>query len=304
MIYTCTLNPSIDYLVEVDKVEMGSLNRAKQTYFYPGGKGINVSRVLKRFGENSVALGFVGGFTGDFIINFLATEGIQQEFIRHEEPSRVNIKLKTDLETEINGSGANISAAQQQALYNQISMLTPNDYLVLAGSLPATISTEFYLSLAALCEKRGIPLVVDVSGPALKEVLKYRPLLIKPNQHELGELVGAEIHSKEEAIEYGRKLLAEGPQNVIVSMGGQGAVFINQEYTAVATVPTGQIKSTVGAGDSTVAGFLAAIVKGCSNLEAFQYGVAAGTATAFSTDLALKKDVEQMLAQIKVETVN
>ncbi|MHC0039693.1 1-phosphofructokinase [Pseudoneobacillus sp. C159] len=303
MIYTCTLNPSIDYLVELEQVNLGTLNRAKQTSFFPGGKGINVSRVLKRLEEASVALGYIGGFTGEFIKNFLAMEGIQQQFIHHVEPTRVNIKLKTKIETEINGTGANISLEQQQALYNQISKLTPSDYLVLAGSLPSSISLDFYKSLAALCEKNGVSLIVDVSGAPLKEALPYKPLLIKPNQHELGELVGATVTTKEEAFYYGRKLLEQGPQNVIVSMGGEGAVFINKELTATATVPKGEIKSTVGAGDSTVAGFLAMLVKGRSYLESFQFGVASGTATAFSTDLCQREDVEKILPQIKIEQV-
>jgi 1-phosphofructokinase len=301
MIYTCTLNPSIDYLVELEQVELGSLNRTERTSFYPGGKGINVSRVLKRLGEDSKALGFVGGFTGSFIKDYLTSEGIEQKFIEHEEPTRINIKLKSNGETEINGSGAFITEDQQQTLYKMVSELTENDYFVLAGSFPPSISAEYYESLAALCQEKGIPFVVDVSGPPLKEVLKYKPLLIKPNQHELGELVGATIHSKEDAFRYGKELLTHGPQNVIVSMGGEGAVLINEEITAFATVPKGKVKNSVGAGDSTVAGFLASFVKDGQHLEAFRYGVASGTATAFNTDLCKKSDVEKILPQIQVE---
>jgi 1-phosphofructokinase len=301
MIYTCTLNPSIDYLVELEHVELGSLNRTERTSFYPGGKGINVSRVLKRLGVDSKALGFVGGFTGGFIKDYLSSEGIEQEFIEHEKPTRINIKLKSNGETEINGSGAFISEVQQHTLYKMVSELTQQDYFVLAGSFPPSISSEFYESLAARCQEKGIPFVVDVSGPSLKDVLKYNPFFIKPNQHELGELVGATIESKEDAVIYGKKLLAHGPHNVIVSMGGEGAVLLNKEVTAFASVPKGEVKNSVGAGDSTVAGFLASFVKDGQHLEAFRYGVASGTATAFNADLCKKKDVEIILPQIKVE---
>jgi 1-phosphofructokinase len=301
MIYTCTLNPSIDYLVEIKHVELGSLNRTERTSFYPGGKGINVSRVLKRLGVNSKALGFLGGFTGDFIKDYLTREGIEQQFIEHEEPTRINVKLKSSTETELNGSGAFISEELQQTLYNKISELTNEDYFVLAGSYPPSISAAFYESLAALCQEKGIPLVVDVSGPSLKEVLKYNPLLIKPNQHELGELVGATIDSKEDAITYGKKLLEQGPQNVIVSMGGAGAVLINNELTVYATVPKGEVRNSVGAGDSTVAGFLASFVNNHNHLDAFRFGVASGTATAFSSDLCTQNEVENILPQIHVE---
>jgi 1-phosphofructokinase len=303
MIYTCTLNPSIDYLVELEDVCLGALNRTNKTSFYPGGKGINVSRVLRRLGIDNKALGFIGGFTGGFIKEFLEREGISHQFIEHEEPTRINIKLKVDQETEINGRGPFISESQKEELYNLISSLSRNDYFVLAGSYPPSISLEYYQSLAALCEKKGIPFVIDVSGPPLKEVLPYRPFLIKPNQHELAELIGQEISSKEEAITYGRQLLSNGPQNIIISMGGEGAVLINNDVTIVASVPKGTVKNSVGAGDSTVAGFLASYVQDGNIEEAFRHGVASGTATAFSTDLCTKEDVNHILSQIKLETL-
>jgi 1-phosphofructokinase len=300
MIYTCTLNPSIDYLVEMEDVQLGTLNRSNKTSFYPGGKGINVSRVLRRLGIDNKAFGFVGGFTGGFIKEFLDREGISHEFIDHVEPTRINIKLKTNQETEINGNGAFISDGQKQELYRKISALTKEDYFVLAGSFPSSISLDFYQSLAALCQDKKVPFVIDVSGTALKEVLKYKPFLIKPNQHELGELVGSTISSKEEAVTYAKELLTYGLRNVIVSMGGEGAVLVNNEMTAYATVPKGSLKNSVGAGDSTVAGFLASYVQHGNIVEAFQYGVASGTATAFSTDLCEKHEVDQLFSQIKV----
>ncbi|KAA0545293.1 1-phosphofructokinase [Bacillus sp. BGMRC 2118] len=303
MIYTCTLNPSIDYLVTVQDVKLGALNRTNETAFYPGGKGINVSRVLKRLGVDSVALGFVGGFTGDYINQYLQTESISTSFIQHEEPTRINIKLKGNEETEINGSGAYISKEQQEALYKQVSALTEHDYFVLAGSFPPSVSLDFFKSLASSCEEKRIPLVADVSGEALREVLQYKPFLIKPNHHELGDLVEAKIETKQDAIKYGKKLLEKGPQNIIISMGGQGAVFVNDEMVVSAQVPKGEVKNSVGAGDSTVAGFLAALTLGDSLETAFRFGVASGTATAFSTDLCEKKDVEKIVPQIEIEVV-
>ncbi|MBM6618922.1 1-phosphofructokinase [Bacillus suaedaesalsae] len=303
MIYTCTLNPSIDYVVTVEDVKLGELNRTNETAFYPGGKGINVSRVLKRLGIDSVALGFVGGFTGDYIKSYLQSESISTSFIQHEEPTRINIKLKADVETEINGSGPIISKDHQEALYEQVSSLTEKDYFVLAGSFPPSVSLEFFKSLATLCNEKGIPLVADVSGTLLHEVLQYKPYLIKPNHHELGELVGAKIETKQEAIQYGRKLLERGPQNIIISMGGQGAVLVSHHMVVTAQVPKGEVKNSVGAGDSTVAGFLAALTLGETFEHAFRFGVASGTATAFSADLCEKKDVEKILLQIEIEVV-
>ncbi|MBM7661492.1 1-phosphofructokinase [Bacillus mesophilus] len=303
MIYTCTLNPSIDYLVEVENLSLGSLNRTNKTFFYPGGKGINVSRVLRRLGVDNQALGFIGGFTGGFIKDFLEREGISHQFIEHDEPTRINIKLKEAQETEINGSGSFINGSQKEELYKLVEGLTSSDYFVLAGSYPPSISLDYYKSLASLCQEKGIPFIVDVSGPPLKEVLQYRPLVIKPNQHELSELVGKEISSKEEAITFGRQLLANGPQNIIISMGGEGAVLVNDEVTLVASVPKGTVKNSVGAGDSTVAGFLASLVQGGTIAEAFQHGVASGTATAFSTDLCTEEDVRNILSQVKIKTL-
>ncbi|MFZ3590056.1 1-phosphofructokinase [Bacillus sp. DJP31] len=300
MIYTCTLNPSIDYLVELENLEIGTLNRAKHTSFYPGGKGINVSRVLKRLGIRNKAFGFVGGFTGEFIKEYLTKEGISHEFIEHDGPTRINVKVSADRETEINGNGAIIIDQMQQALSDLIGTLSKEDLFVLAGSYPTSISLDYYESLAELCSKKEIPFVIDVSGPSLKDVLKYKPFLIKPNQHELAELVGVDISSKEEAIFHAKKIVENGPVNVIVSMGGDGAVLVNKNLTAVATVPKGQVKNSVGAGDSTVAGFLASYVLHKDLLQAFQYGVAAGTATAFSIDLCQQTDVDRIYPQIKV----
>lgn len=304
MIFTCTLNPSIDYLVKLEQFEQGKVNRAESVEYFPGGKGINVSRVLKNIGIDSVALGYVGGFTGSFIKDFLNKEHIQFDFIEHEEPTRINVKLKTNDESEINGSGAFISIENQQRLLEKLEALTTQDFLVLAGSLPHSVTMDFYKSIAELCSSRNIPFIIDVSGPALREVLSYAPFLIKPNQHELGEIFGTSINSKEQAIQYGKKMVEEGAKHVIVSMGGDGAVFVSSDLTAFATVPKGNVKNSVGAGDSTVAGFIASYVQHGDLVEAFKFGVASGSATAFSSDLCKKHEIEGLLSKIKIDIIS
>ncbi len=303
MIYTCTLNPSIDYLVEMDQLEIGRLNRSNHTSFFPGGKGINVSRVLKNIGIDSIALGFIGGFTGAFIRDSLTTLKINHQFIEHEAPTRINVKVKANEETEINGTGAIISEEARERLLEQVRLLHSEDYFVLAGSIPASISTDFYESLIATCRENGVQVLVDVSGPVIQKVLPYKPFLLKPNQHELGELFGVEVLTKQDAIYYGNKLVEQGVQNVIVSLGGDGAVFINHDTVAVAEVPKGTVKNSVGAGDSTVAGFLASYVQTGDVLQSFQYGLAAGSATAFSSDLCEKGLIDELLHQVKIEKV-
>ncbi|OIJ13866.1 1-phosphofructokinase [Anaerobacillus arseniciselenatis] len=304
MIFTCTLNPSVDYVVEVDNVELGDLNRAKKTAFYPGGKGINVSRVLKKLGITNTALGFVGGFTGEFITNSLKKEGILQDFTLVDEDTRVNVKLKSSVETEVNGQGAVISKEKEQELFEKITTMTAEDYLILAGSLPPSISPDFYQKIAAQCNENNVHFVVDTSGKALEEVLPCQPFLIKPNQHELGELFNVQISSIENAVKYGRKLLENGPENVIVSLGGDGALLLNKEVSAYANVPKGELKNSVGAGDSLVAGFISSYVENGDLIEAFKYGIAAGSATAFSSDLCNKSSLENLLPEIKIEILN
>jgi 1-phosphofructokinase len=301
MIYTVTLNPSIDYHVRLKNLKVGELNRAEETFYFPGGKGINVSRVLKRLGIDSVVLGFAGGFTGEFIKNALTNENIATDFIEVEEPSRINIKLKGDQETEINGNGPAISKEKQEKLLSKISSLNKEDVLVLAGSLPPTVPENFYETIASICHEQGIPFVVDTSGPSLKRLIPMRPFLIKPNHHELGELFHVSIETVEDAIKYGKQLQLEGAKNVIVTMGGDGAVLINDDHIVFAKVPKGDVINTVGAGDSTVAGFLASYIQNKDTIKAFQYGVSAGSATAFSEDLCTKESAEQLLPNIQLE---
>jgi 1-phosphofructokinase len=303
MIYTLTLNPSIDYVARVRDFNVGQLNRTETADLFPGGKGINVSRVLKRLGVESTALGYIGGFTGDFITDFLNKEDISHQFIQVSEPTRINVKLKSASETEINGLGPSISSEQQQLLIEKIRSLAEDDILVLAGSIPHTMPADFYADLADHCMQKKVHVVIDAAGESLKMAIPFQPFLIKPNHLELGDLYETKITNIEEAVIYGEKLLQEGVQNVIVSMADQGAVFLNDKQTLFANVPAGTVKNSVGAGDSVVAGFLSQIVQDHSLLKAFQYGVASGSATAFSDDLCTKNLAESLVGKIKVQEI-
>ncbi len=301
MIYTCTLNPSIDYIARVEDFKEGHLNRTSDTFVYPGGKGINVSRVLKHLGIDSTALGYTGGFTGAFLKDFLTEEQILHDFINVSEVTRINVKLKSHKETEINGLGPSISIEKQHDLLQKIDHMSEGDFLLLAGSIPPSISEDFYAEIAKKCKDQGIHAVIDTAGEALRKTLSFQPFLIKPNHHELGELFQTNVNNKEDAIFYGKKLLEAGVQNVIVSMAGDGAIFLNKDTVLISNVPVGTVKNSVGAGDSVVAGFLSQIIQERDLSTAFQYGVAAGSATAFSEDLCTLEQVESLRKQIVIE---
>lgn len=300
MIYTCTLNPSIDYIIHVSDFQFGELNRGETTSYYPGGKGINVSRVLKRLAIKNTALGFLGDFTGDFIRNKLQAEDVQTNFISVTGTTRINLKMKSNKETEINGPGPSISEDKLEELYTQIKNLKTDDILVAAGSIPTTVPSDFYVKAASICETNGVKMVADTSSQGLKELLGTKLLLVKPNQHELGELFDVQIKNIDDAVKYGKKLHAQGAEHVLVSMGGDGAVYISEHECLIAKAPKGTVQNTVGAGDSMVSGFLAAFTSGKSTEDIFRYAVATGSATAFSTDLCTKTDVEALLEKIEI----
>ncbi|MBO0998934.1 1-phosphofructokinase [Bacillus sp. SD075] len=300
MIYTVTLNPSIDYLVEVERFQMGKVNRTSYDAKFPGGKGINVSRVLKRIGNSTTALGFIGGQTGEYVKRFLRHEEIFTDFTEIAGDTRINIKLKTGMETEINSQGPVISKGNYQQLFTQIEQLNNNDILILSGSIPSSIPSDVYEAMARSCSHNGIKVVVDTSGKGLMNVLPHRPFLIKPNHHELGELFSTEIRTVEEAKEYGAKLVEAGAQNVIVSMAGQGAVLCSGGESYSANVPKGNVINSVGAGDSMVAGFIGTYEKTGDILTAFRFSLAAGSATAFSSDLGTLDKIEELIPQIAI----
>ncbi|WP_121612187.1 1-phosphofructokinase [Mesobacillus foraminis] len=300
MIYTLTLNPSVDYMVGLTEVNIGGLNRTESEAKFPGGKGINVSRLLRSLGVNSKATGFLGGFTGIYVKEYLEEEGIDTAFIKVDEDTRINIKLKAKEETEINGKGPNITDEHLQSLKGQIRQLTNEDILVLAGSIPSRLPETIYEDLVKICSELGAAFVVDAEGSILKSVLPYGPFLIKPNHHELGQFFEREITTSDEAVFYGKKLVELGAKNVIVSLAGEGAVFINEQSAYISTVPKGELKSSVGAGDSMVAGFLSSFLSGKEVKEAFRYSVASGSATAFSIGLGSKEKAEELLPQVQI----
>ncbi|MGW8956425.1 1-phosphofructokinase [Paenibacillus sp. NPDC055715] len=300
MIYTVTLNPSIDYIVEVDDLKLGDLNRMKRDLKLPGGKGINVSRILYQLGADSTAIGFLGGFTGRFINDTLREESIQTDFVIIEDDTRINIKLKHGYETEINGLGPAICEHEADALVQKLSGLQKNDIVVLSGSIPPSLGGDFYDRLISVCQKTGAEFVIDTTGEALMKALVHKPLLVKPNHHELAELFGVTINSKEEIVTYGRKLLEAGAKNVLISMAGEGALLITADEVYHANVPAGTVKNSVGAGDSMIAGFVGTLALLGDPIEAFRAGVASGSATAFSDDLATREKIEQLRPQVAI----
>ncbi|MFL6560533.1 MAG: 1-phosphofructokinase [Bacillus sp. (in: firmicutes)] len=303
MIYTLTLNPSVDYIVKLESFQLGELNRTVNEAKFPGGKGINVSRVLTQFDTRSKALGFIGGFTGAYIEQFLHNEHIDTDFVRVDEDTRINVKIKTSQESEINAKGPSITEQNFILLKQKIQHLGAEDLLVLAGSIPSSLPKTTYEELVKICRDSGAQFVVDAEGDLLKKVLPYHPFLIKPNHHELGELFDTSITTAEEVIPYGQKLVQMGAKNVIVSLAGAGAVLITSERIFLAEVPKGEVKNSVGAGDSMVAGFLAAYM-GTGNIEeAFRYSVASGSATAFSLGLCTKEKVEELLPQVQIKEI-
>ena len=301
MIYTITFNPALDYIVKMEEFNLGHVNRSNNEFVYAGGKGINVSIVLNNLEVKSKALGFIAGFTGEEIERRVRDFGCHTEFIKLKEGmSRINVKIKADVESEINGGGPDISSEALEELYKKLDTLTAGDILVLAGSIPKTMPTDVYERIMERLQEKDVKFIVDTTGESLLKVLKYNPFLIKPNHHELGELFGVKLNNKEEVIEYAKKLKDMGAQNVIISMAGDGAVLIdsNGEVTT-SNVPKGVVKNSVGAGDSMVAGFIAGYLNSGKIEDGFKLGVATGSASAFSEGLATKDYVYELLEQVK-----
>lgn len=300
MIYTVTFNPSLDYVVKMHGLEPGRVNRTESEEIYPGGKGINVSIVLKNLGFDSQPLGFSAGFTGREIEGLLEECGCMPDFIPISEGlSRINVKIKAGEETEINGQGPDIMPCHLEQLYVKLDTLTKHDILVLAGSIPNTLPEDVYEKIMARLDGRGIRVVVDATRDLLLNVLKYHPFLIKPNNHELAEMFGVELHSNDDVAAYAKKLQEMGACNVLVSMAGDGAILIDENGNRHESLPPkGKVVNSVGAGDSMVAGFLAGYLKTRDYGYAFQMGLCTGSASAFQEWLAQSGDVMSLMNKL------
>ena len=305
MIYTVTLNPSIDYVIKVDKLTTGNINRVNEEHVYPGGKGINVTRILKSLDNDNIALGFVSGFTGDYIINSLQELNLKSDFIKVKQGfTRINVKVKSEEETEINGQGPKISEEELNQFYKVIDKLVDGDILILSGSIPSCLDERLYESIMKKVEDRDIKVIVDATKNLLLNVLKYKPFLIKPNNHELAEMFNVELNSTEDVVFYARKLKEKGAQNVLISMGKDGALLVTENDEVFASsVAKGEVINSVGAGDSMVAGFIAGYLKSNSYEEALRLGAASGGATAFSSDLATREFIDKLVDEIKIEKI-
>lgn len=300
MIYTVTFNPSLDYIVSVDHFETGKVNRTTKELMFPGGKGINVSLVLKNLGLDSTALGFMAGFTGKEIERLLDVQNVHSDFIPVAEGiSRINVKLRSDQESEINGMGPGIGAAEIDELYRKLDALKDGDILVLAGSIPSVMPETMYKDIMERLKDKGIRIVVDATKDLLHMVLPLHPFLVKPNNHELGEIYGVTLTTKEEVIPYAKRMQSEGAVNVLISMAGDGALLVAEDGKVYESLPPkGKVKNSVGAGDSMVAGFIAGYLKSSSYEEAFYTGLCTGSASAFSDNLAMREEVNGLLAQL------
>ena len=300
MIYTITFNPALDYIVRVNDFKVGQVNRTSYEEIYAGGKGINVSIVLNNLDVENIALGFIAGFTGDEIENRVKNMGCKTDFIKlNNGMSRINVKLKSNEESEINGQGPVINENDLEQLFNKLDLFKEGDVLVLAGSIPSTLPEDIYQIIMRRLENKNIKIIVDATKDLLLNVLKYKPFLIKPNHHELAELFNVEIKNEEEIIKYAKKLKEMGARNVLISMAGDGAIFITEDNRVIKSkVPKGELVNSVGAGDSMVGGFIAGYLNNSNLEEAFKMGVATGSASAFSEGLATKDKVYNLLKEI------
>ena len=300
MIYTITFNPSLDYIVRVHDFKLGTVNRTTFEEIYPGGKGINVSIVLNNLKVENIALGFIAGFTGEEIEKKAKDMGCTTDFINLKSGiSRINVKLKSNEESEINGQGPAIDHDALALLYKKIDYLKEGDILVLAGSIPRSLPENIYELIMEKLRDKKVRIIVDATKDLLLNVLKYKPFLIKPNHHELGDLFNVKITNQEESVYYAKRLREMGARNVLISMAGDGAVFVTEEDKVLKSqAPKGKVVNSVGAGDSMVGGFIAGYLNNNSFEEAFKMSVATGSASAFSEGLATKEKVYELLKQI------
>lgn len=296
MVYTITLNPALDYVMKVGKLRYDDINRSKSEEIYYGGKGINVSVILTRLGVHNKALGFVAGFTGRKLEQMLVDEGIDCDFNRLSNgQTRINVKIKADTELDVNASGPDISEDDIKDLMDKLDDIGEDDYLVLAGSIPSTLPDDIYERILSRLQSRGVNFIVDATGDLLKKALPYKPFLVKPNHHELGDLFGVETKTEEDIVKYARKVQEMGARNVLVSRAKDGATLIdeNSNVTTFANVD-GELVNSVGCGDSMVAGFLAGYINKKDYAYALKLGAACGNATAFSEELATADEIKKV----------
>lgn len=300
MIYTITVNPSIDYIVRLPRLTLGQVNRMQYDAKLPGGKGINVSRILNQLTVKNTAWGFLGGFTGNFVQQKLTTEHLTTDFTPITADTRINVKIKAAEETEINGQGPEITAAAQKAFKAKFKQLKPGDIVVMSGSLPPALPESFYRDLIPLIQAHQAEFVIDTTGQALLDTLSAHPLVVKPNQHELAALFNVNLDHDAAIVKYGRKLLKMGAKHVLVSMAGAGAFLITPQQVYKSTAPKGKVINSVGAGDSMIAGFVGTFSQTQDPLKSFVTGLACGSATAFSEDLAVKAKITAVQKTIKI----
>lgn len=305
MIYTITFNPALDYITQVENFKIGEINRTKTETILPGGKGLNVSIVLKNLEIENTALGFIAGFTGEELIKKLEEKDVKTDFVKVENGfTRINIKISSESkekveETALNGIGPHITPKDIEELFDKLDKVTTEDIVVLSGSVPKNISKDIYREICKKLNEKKITFVVDSTQELLMSVLEYKPFLIKPNKEELEETLNCKISTKEELINAAKELKKLGAQNILVSLGKDGALLLSKDdKVLVSKAPKGNIVNTVGSGDSMVAGFLAGYHKTKDYEYALKTGVAAGSASAFSIELATKKDVELLLKQL------
>ena len=302
MIYTVTFNPALDYRVDVESLKLGETNRSVYENFTPGGKGLNVSAVLNSLGKENIALGFIAGFTGNEIKRRFEISGGKSDFIELKEgESRINVKIKAETETEINAKGPISDEASMNEFMKKLESMQDGDTLVLAGSIPSGLPNTLYADIAKNSGDRKIKVIADATGELLQNILPCRPYLIKPNNYELGEIFGVELKTRQDVVPYAMRLAEMGAENVLISLGGEGAVLVTASGEAYeAEAPKGKVIDSVGAGDSMVAGFAA----GEDVLHSFKLGIAAGSATAFSKGLATKEDIERLYKELEIKKIN
>lgn len=300
MIYTLTTNPSIDYVMRLDEFCDGKTLRSTAEEKYAGGKGIMVAKILKNLGDNPINLGFLGGFTGEFIKSELARLEIKENFTRIAADTRINVKLKYDTETEINAKGPAITKEEVEDFYKKLEDINKDDYLIISGSLPKSLGNDFYKEVI---EKTDCKFSIDIANKEVLDYLKYKPVLIKPNEEELANIFETEIRNEDDLIKYAKKLNFLGAENVIVSLGAAGSIFVDDKNIYKADAIKGELINSVGAGDSMVGGFIYAINKGYNKLDAYKLAIACGTATAFSSDIASLKKIEEMSKKVEVKEI-